>query len=384
LLLRETQQDLHREQSVRELERLVREQQAAELEHFFLDCIARQKQHYMCGYWLVRPDRCPAFPNAPGWSHVDDDVPSFDELAKMLANVTDPDVIDWLTFSTLPSYCSYFLTQAGTERFVRVLRDVAEDKPMLFTAFARAAFVSPFFMAFVAGEEWAPMPPFVSEIMDLAADRTELLRDGFTIASVALGSARQPGPEKAGVEFLPVLTHEDRTQAEFPSVFRLVMLSTLDLAALGFDRQEYRLRVYGKKDVEAARLEQQTAFGSKPEVQLRRLLQAADPLPLLKKEVDLSLRDYFISYLVRRGPIETYIRREEDFRAFDANAAVQWGKPASLVALMNRAAFQREDLPGQTKAMADIRQKLERIDTATMAIRNMTQQVFLSRSGFLT
>jgi hypothetical protein len=189
---------------------------------------------------------------------------------------------------------------------------------------------------------------------------------------------------KAEGEFLPVLTHEDRTNAGFPSVFRLVMLSTLDLAALGFDRQEYRLGVYGRKDSEAARLEQQAVFGSKPEVQLRRLLQAADPLPVLKREVGMPLRDFFIAYLVRRGPIETYIRREEDFRAFDANPTVQWGKSASLVALMKRAAFQREDLPGRTNAMVDIRQKLEKIDTATEAVRNMTQEAFLSRGVFLT
>jgi hypothetical protein len=383
LLLRETQQDLHREQSVRELERLVREQQAAELEQFFLGCIARQKQHYMYAYWLVRPDRCPAFPNAPGWSHADDDVPSFEVLAERLPDVTDPDVIDWLTFSTLPSYCSYFLTQAGSERFVRVMRDVAEDKPKLFSAFARAAFVSPFFLAFAAGEKWASMPTFVSEIMDVANDPQELLSDGLAIASMAVGKVRELGSQEASGEFLPVLTHEDRTNAGFPSVFRLVMLSTLDLAALGFDQQEYRLGVYGRRDLEAAQLEQQTAFGSKPEVQLRHLLQAADPVPVLKREIGQSVREFFIAYLVRRGPIETYIRREEDFRAFDANAAVHWDKPASLMALMKRTAFQREDLPGLTKAMAAIRQKLEKINTATAGIRNRTEELFLSRGKFL-
>jgi hypothetical protein len=96
-----------------------------------------------------------------------------DGLVKSLKSVKAQSLIDILTFSVLPARFHFFFTTFGTAAFISFLGKV--DDPCIRSAFARMAFMSPFFLAFIADV----FRPILSPM--LSSSSPELLREDLTV-----------------------------------------------------------------------------------------------------------------------------------------------------------------------------------------------------------
>jgi hypothetical protein len=119
----------------------------------------------------------------------------------------------------------------------------------------------------------------------------------------------------------PLLTETERNNV--PSLFQSVLLSDFDTNAYTSLQTHspfrfplsYRLRSAMPDDedefsCDLNRLDQTMLVTDRPEVHLRHLLQAADPIPrFLSVPKGLTIIDFFNRYLVNRGPSESVLMR---------------------------------------------------------------------------
>jgi hypothetical protein len=124
----------------------------------YFEACNNQKKHFMLFYMLLYnlDNRAHVFP--PYSARVLEDrplgtrscsCPCIDNVFEFLRTPVAPDFADALTFSLLPSYFSFFMTEGGIHEFIRLLETVG-DQPQLRETYARMAFVSPFFLSFAA------------------------------------------------------------------------------------------------------------------------------------------------------------------------------------------------------------------------------------------
>jgi hypothetical protein len=287
------------------VEKKYREIQFVSLQKGYFDACHNQKKHFMLVYMLLYNlnNRAHVFP--PYSARVLEDrplgtrnytYPGIDNVFEFLRRPINPDLADALTFSLLPSYFSFFMTEGGVQDFIRLLDTVA-DQPQLQEMYARMAFVSPFFLSFAAEvfhpiispllpqgtpppvdeladqiiKKWKQnrraLPPVVSAIFSLDYGR-RLLSNAFFAHALRPEAAKIFGlveyyqsPSPAVIEALrsllivvgdapcPTLNKlidisrfspgdaleilNERDLIDVPSLFQPVILSTLDLSCIG-------------------------------------------------------------------------------------------------------------------------------------------------------
>jgi hypothetical protein len=418
--------------------------------------LSRQKLHYFLVYFLLRfGDNLPAWHTTlladPGWRRVTGRYPTFADTLRRIARNSDPAIIDCLTFSALPVYFSYFFTEVGIDRFCEVLRLVV-DKPDIHDAYARAAFVSPLFLAFASSvfrpilspllpdgclpsarqiaveitRRWEAnlgiLPAFIVRLFRRSPHPQRTLSNSFF--SVALDAEAAPifglvsffqilTPELIAllrslltieasqpilarlVELsllstsaqVPYLDEDDKT--DLPLLFQRCLISSVDLncyCALPIRGQLVMPSVYevyaymmaGEEEgFSVHNLAELTMTGLRPGAALRHLLQAADPLPEFDVEPELPPRDFFIQYLARRGPHETYAARMELFEALDAS--VDWKNRSQLNGLVRKASLERTKELRALSAFSRIDEKYRVLDALSGEVREDIRKAFAFR-----
>jgi hypothetical protein len=414
---------------MRQLESQLRERQCKELEHDYLDCLARQKHHYMFIYFLLSfsisklPEYYKTLLEPPTWSVCTSLIPLFDDIMTQIEGAEDKEVIECLTFSGLPCYFSYFFTSLGIGFFLTLMRRVAANAKFYY-AFARIAFVSPLFLSFVSRvfrplfasqtsanladeivKRWIShrefIPSFVVQLLRDSSDPSRLLLESF----FKLGLDESSLPVFCFIPFYQTVSHEfmsevklsifsilgklveatlqstssevpvlDETATRTPLLFHRLMYSTLDhncYAALdihGGLAPVYLYEVIASthvqhKDLNAMRERRiETAA-------LRTLLEESDPLPAFV-EPDISLRDYFLTYLVKAGPLDGYSKRLEAFEEFDKSA--NW---ANIVDTFPENTADRRAL----SAFLETGQRYRRLDMISARAREEVEKVFVWR-----
>ncbi|KAK8891861.1 hypothetical protein M9Y10_029083 [Tritrichomonas musculus] len=80
-------------------------------------------------------------------------IPTISQFSNYVTNITDANVIEFLTYSTIPAYFSYFCTTFDVDNLVQFFTHIIEiDKnheKKYFDVYARSIFVSPFFLSFI-------------------------------------------------------------------------------------------------------------------------------------------------------------------------------------------------------------------------------------------
>jgi hypothetical protein len=452
--LRRTQQSLNREWSMNQIETQCRRDQYQYLETAFLDRIADQKHHYLLLYLLLSlPDSMPEWKSEllqpPTWSRVSAPYTTFASLRSRIPRITDPGIIDCLTFSGLPCHFSFFFSEEGVNYFFDVLRAV-ESKPDLHDKYSRIAFLSPMFLAFtklvfrptlspllpkerpprpdameveiIKRWQWnvSLLPHAVVQLLQTSRDPKRTLSKAFFEYALDSHNARVLGlvsffqkltPEltqllrglltmdgdiqildklvtisiESTCESVPLLTSEDKRAV--PALFQRVMLSTLDnncysaISIRGhfvlpeiFRTDAYLMSGECEND-SSLNLNEITMRGLRLEVVLRHLLQAADPLPVFHTAPRLTLRDFFIQYLVRRGPHETFHLRSELMEMLESMGL--WDNPRRIVTAMKQTSLHRTKEIHALSTFTSIIGKCGRLDELTSDIRTDIEKVFL-------
>lgn len=154
---RDAQRELRCEWSMNLIEKQFREKQYKVLEAGYEKALGHQKRHYILVYMIMHFYKTGHWPSF-FYSFVREQV-AFDPVVLVypdpqklmnnakLVDVSNEELVDAVTFSTLPCYCDFFFTEFGINLFVKFLNSVEENK--LRFAYARSVFVSPGFLNFI-------------------------------------------------------------------------------------------------------------------------------------------------------------------------------------------------------------------------------------------
>jgi hypothetical protein len=138
------------------VEKKYREFQYASLETNYLATLSNQKDHFMLVYMLLYQLYAPERDFPPYYAKVLEKAPfptetsacpPRDQIFEKINDQVPQQLVDVLTFSLIPTYCSFFMTMRGVSDFSHLLDQLS---PHLQEIYVRAAFVSPFFLTFVA------------------------------------------------------------------------------------------------------------------------------------------------------------------------------------------------------------------------------------------
>jgi hypothetical protein len=153
--LTDTQRHLQSEWAMNEVETICRKRQYSDLEPEYLQHSYRQKKHYMLIYLLlysphgkIPPLFSEIIQDASTFVTRPDEFRTFRDVSAAIQQGISDELLDALTFSLLPAYFQYFLTQPAVPEFGEFVNSVTSAR--LYRSLARVAFFSPFFLAFAA------------------------------------------------------------------------------------------------------------------------------------------------------------------------------------------------------------------------------------------
>jgi hypothetical protein len=225
----------------------------------------------------------------------------------------------------------------------------------------------------------------VSFFQTLTPELTELLRSLLTIdgSEPILAQLVELSLRSTSAQ-VPFLDQDDRT--DLPLHFQRTLISSVDLncyPALPIRGQIVMPSVYevcaymmaGEEEGGSVHnLAELTTTGLRPEAVLRHLLQAADPLPAFDVEPEIPPRNFFMQYLARRGPHETYAARMELFETLDA--AIDWDNRHQLNGLMKNASLERTKELRALSAFSRIDEKYRVLDALSGEVQHGTRKTF--------
>ena len=155
--------ELQCENSMHTIETYTRVKEFQKLQILYQQHIIAQKNHYFDFYQIFQKIYFHKnFGNA-NFRHdinqnelLPDDhrkIPTITEFSNYVTNVTDVDVIECLTFSTIPAYFSFFCSTFETENLISFFSQIIENdktqEKKYFDIYARSLFISPYFLSFI-------------------------------------------------------------------------------------------------------------------------------------------------------------------------------------------------------------------------------------------
>ncbi|OHS99648.1 hypothetical protein TRFO_08267 [Tritrichomonas foetus] len=144
--MREAQFQLQCEGSMNVVESFYRERQFTKLQKKFNEMMITHKKHYLEMLDILKTstlneNSLTLITSGPP-KEMQADIPKLFELANFAFS---NNLTDFFTFSTLPSYFTFFLTEFQQQEFERFFKGLNDD---MYDLFARVAFASPFFIEF--------------------------------------------------------------------------------------------------------------------------------------------------------------------------------------------------------------------------------------------
>jgi hypothetical protein len=169
--LRQAQFALHCERGMRDVEISFRQREFAEsLTAAYSEFSGPQKDHYMFLYFFLHyrdfssghfPAFFSSFAPVSSLPALTKKIPRTSEFTTFLQTVTDPETINLLTYSTIPSVYRFFTTTHESKHFIKVLSKISD--PSLHDQYARSLFSSPLFLHFITIVFQPILSPLVSK-----------------------------------------------------------------------------------------------------------------------------------------------------------------------------------------------------------------------------
>lgn len=338
-------------------------------------------------------------------------IPTLKEFSNYVTKVTNVEVIECLTFSTIPAYFSYFCSTFESENLVSFFSQIIENdrtqEKKYFDIYARSIFISPFFLSFITFAlqpffssfllnsnlniehliqkvkiDWRNkiqhLPKFVYDVIKISPNPALTLSKAFfeivlqnindsnsflqvflliysgqfpskeylhtmsllftysseinilnDLVQITFNEYRPNSPSKSieTIIFEENFFFNEKDKENAPSLFQPFLFSTIDYAVLDFISNVTDTFVMPNKfsifscfhedeEIEESihNIDELTMANDSLQVKaaLRHLLQLCDTLPVFQSVPEgLTVEDFFNTYLVARGPLETLIKRIE-------------------------------------------------------------------------